>query len=236
MGASVQQPLHTITSGAGSKRPAGAAHALGLVDARAREVSPAEDRFTAAALTTFYSSNQTGSGGAVDRPLGTVLARGQHQGLVQADAVAGEAPTEHAKRVASFLKAYYRPGKREEPASVDALNGFLVHAGRRFQLWDIRVRMLRPRELFRANGFTDDYIIDPICWYRTKTGRYKFGRLPQHEQVAKCGNAVCPPVAEAIVRANLPARVPRGDFAMAAAAAFLAARGRECAAARPAHF
>lgn len=59
---------------------------------------------------------------------------------------------------------------------------------------DIGMRMLTPRELFNAQGFPPDYIIDQDAQGRpiTKTA-----------QVAKCGNSVCPPLAEALVRANL---------------------------------
>lgn len=60
---------------------------------------------------------------------------------------------------------------------------------------DLGLRMLTPRELYDAMGFPHDYIID----------RDSFGKkIPKSEQVARCGNAVCPPVAEALVRANLP--------------------------------
>ena len=57
------------------------------------------------------------------------------------------------------------------------------------------MRMLTPRELYNAMGFPPDYIID-----RDYTGK-EYGKT---KQVARCGNAVCPPMAEAIVRANLP--------------------------------
>lgn len=60
---------------------------------------------------------------------------------------------------------------------------------------DIGLRMLTPRELYRANGFPEDYIID-----RDYLGNV-YGKS---KQVARCGNAVCPPLATALVRANLP--------------------------------
>ena len=60
---------------------------------------------------------------------------------------------------------------------------------------DIGLRMLTPRELYNAMGFPPDYIID-----HDYTGR-AYGKS---KQVARCGNAVCPPMAEAVVRANLP--------------------------------
>ena len=59
---------------------------------------------------------------------------------------------------------------------------------------DIGLRMLIPRELYNAMGFPFDYIID-VDAYGNKISR--------EDQVARCGNAVCPPLAEALVRANL---------------------------------
>lgn len=61
---------------------------------------------------------------------------------------------------------------------------------------DILLRMLQPRELYNAMGFPPDYIID-----RDYEGR----EYPKTQQVARCGNAVCPPMAEAVVRANYKA-------------------------------
>ena len=60
---------------------------------------------------------------------------------------------------------------------------------------DIGLRMLTPRELYRANGFPDDYKIE-----QDYTGQ-TYGKS---KQVARCGNAVPPPFAAALVRANLP--------------------------------
>lgn len=67
--------------------------------------------------------------------------------------------------------------------------------GALYYIADIGLRMLSPRELYNAMGFPPDYIID-----RDYEGReYK-----KNAQVARCGNAVCPPMATALVRANLP--------------------------------
>ena len=60
---------------------------------------------------------------------------------------------------------------------------------------DIGLRMLTPRELYDAMGFPHDYIID-----KDVDGN----PITRADQVARCGNAVCPAVAEALVRANLP--------------------------------
>ena len=67
--------------------------------------------------------------------------------------------------------------------------------GTAYFIRDIMMRMLAPSELYRAMGFPDDYIID-----RDYTGR----PYPKSAQVARCGNAVCPQMASAVVRANLP--------------------------------
>lgn len=60
---------------------------------------------------------------------------------------------------------------------------------------DIGLRMLTPRELYAAMGFPPDYIIEKD---------YKGNDYPKSQQVARCGNAVCPPMATAVVMANLP--------------------------------
>ncbi len=67
--------------------------------------------------------------------------------------------------------------------------------GTMYYIADIGLRMLSPRELYNAMGFPPDYIIDHD-YLGNEYGRTK--------QVARCGNAVCPPVASALVRANLP--------------------------------
>lgn len=64
-----------------------------------------------------------------------------------------------------------------------------------YQIVDIGLRMLEPRELYGCQGFPDDYIID-----HDYTGK-KYSRT---EQVKRCGNAVLPPFARALVMANLP--------------------------------
>ena len=60
---------------------------------------------------------------------------------------------------------------------------------------DITLRMLQPRELYNAMGFPPDYVIDRD---------YLGNEYKKTKQVARCGNAVCPPLATALVRANLP--------------------------------
>lgn len=72
----------------------------------------------------------------------------------------------------------------------------LVIDGTPYYIRDILLRMLAPKELYAAMGFPPDYIID-----RDYLGN-EYGKS---KQVARCGNAVCPPLAEAVVRANYEA-------------------------------
>lgn len=67
--------------------------------------------------------------------------------------------------------------------------------GVEYYISDIGLRMLQPKELYRAQGFPDDYIIDVDY-----TGK----KYPKSKQVARCGNAVPPAFAKALVEANLP--------------------------------
>lgn len=67
---------------------------------------------------------------------------------------------------------------------------------------DIGLRMLTPRELYNAQGFPADYIIDRDCYGN---------KISRSAQVARCGNSVCPPMAEVMVRANLP-ECPKQQF------------------------
>ena len=103
--------------------------------------------------------------------------------------------------VRAFLGAYY--GNEKEGQAVDdpfrtvtSKERFcLVYVdGLPYAIVDIGMRMLTPRELFRAQGFPEGYVIDPLV-----DGK----RLSKTAQIEACGNSVCPPIAEALVRANL---------------------------------
>lgn len=69
---------------------------------------------------------------------------------------------------------------------------------------DIGMRMLTPRELFRAQGFADSYVID-----RRPDG----SALTKTAQIRMCGNSVCPPLAAALVRANYTAAAAPAEAA-----------------------
>lgn len=125
----------------------------------------------------------TSTAAGTDEPLGTVSAGGQH----------------HAE-VRSFLLAYYgtdqSQGLADPLATVTSRDrfGLVTIHGQDYQIVDIGLRMLQPRELFRAQGFPDDYIIgdDPAQGLK----------LTKSAQVRMCGNSVCPPMAKALILAN----------------------------------
>lgn len=112
------------------------------------------------------------------------------------------AQTNHFGEVRAFLVKYYGNGDnavscREPAPTITAKDrmGLVTVQGENYQIADIGLRMLTPRELFDAQGFPNDYIIDTDA-----DGK----EYPRSEQVARCGNAVCPPIPTALVRANLP--------------------------------
>ncbi len=71
--------------------------------------------------------------------------------------------------------------------------GLVIVHGEPYEIVDIGMRMLTPRELFRAQGFPDSYIIDPIV-----NGK----RLSKTAQIRMCGNSVSPVMPAALLRAN----------------------------------
>ena len=138
------------------------------------------------ALVTAHIQRDFGNsiGHAVDEPLHTTTAGGGGKSaLVQA-----------------FLIKYYGQVQGQtlnEPlhtiTTVDRM-GLVMVRGEPWRIVDIGMRMLEPHELFAAQGFPADYIHD-----RLADGT----RLSKKAQVRMVGNSVCPPVAAALVRANL---------------------------------
>lgn len=132
-------------------------------------------------LSKFYKS---GTGQNLREPLHTITTSPGHFGEVRA-----------------FLIKYYGEGTGQnikEPldtiTSKDRF-GLVTIEGVDYQIVDIGLRMLEPKELYGCQGFPNDYIIDHD--YTGKT-------YPRSEQVRRCGNAVCPPIPAALVKANLP--------------------------------
>lgn len=107
----------------------------------------------------------------------------------------------HFGEVRAFLIKYYGDATGQDiKQPLDTVTtkdrfGLVTIEGVDYQIADIGLRMLEPRELYGCQGFPEDYIIDHD--YTGKT-------YPRTEQVRRCGNAVCPPIPAALVRANLP--------------------------------
>jgi DNA (cytosine-5)-methyltransferase 1 len=107
----------------------------------------------------------------------------------------------HFGEVRAFLMKYYGTGEGQvidDPIGTVTTKdrfGLVTIHGEDYAIFDIGMRMLEPRELFNAQGFPADYIIS-----RDADGK----PISKASQVARCGNAVPPPFAAALIRANLP--------------------------------
>jgi len=181
-GSDLADPVPTITAGP-KENPAGAAHALGLVTG------------------SLIKLRGTSTAAGLDEPLHTVSAGGQHHAEVRA-----------------FLVKYY--GTDQDPRLEEPLHtvttkdryGLVTIQGVDYMIVDIGLRMLAPHELYRAQGFPEHYIIDeiPDPAILFKDGQQAEGNplalprvpLTKSAQVRMCGNSVCPPLSEALVRAN----------------------------------
>lgn len=153
----------------------------------------------AAFLTKYYGQ---GTGATLAEPCHTVTVDDRF-GHIQASLEAPPFTRAHearARQVADFLRAH------------DAWEGgefvTLTIDGGEFIVVDIGLRMLTPRELFTAQGFPADYVIEGVWDEGTgwemlgHNGGPTFREFPKNVQVSCCGNSVCPPLAEALVHAN----------------------------------
>lgn len=202
-GADADSPAPTTTAGGSGKTAVVAAH-LAQMNKERRGVKP---------------------GRAVDNPISTITTSGSHQQLVtssllklrgtsdvhiRASAEPVDEPMntisaqgQHMAEVRAFLIKYYGNeqtghGLSDPLGTVTVQDRFglvtVTIDGEEYVIVDIGMRMLTPRELFNAQGFPPDYIID-----RDAHGK----PITKTAQVAKCGNSVCPPLSEALVRANM---------------------------------
>lgn len=174
------------------------------------------DALVAAHLTKF----NTGSTGAdVSVSAGLVNLQGSDRRSSAPDAPHPTVTAQggHAAEVRAFLVKYYGEGGTDQSAGeplhtvpTKARFGLVTIAGETYQIADIGMRMLTPRELFRAQGFPDSYMIDRGMPIRDAgvSGAGVPARddaplaLTQSAQIRMCGNSVSPPVAAALVAAN----------------------------------
>lgn len=166
-------------------------------------------------LHKYYDGGYKGAGESMENPLPTITAW-DHNSVVTANLIqmnnhcdgkdirqplptitAGDG---HFGEVRAFLIKYYGQGTGQDiQEPLDTVTsrdrfGLVTIEGEDYQIVDIGLRMLEPRELYGCQGFPDDYIIDHD--YTGKT-------YPRTEQVKRCGNSVSPMVPNALVRANL---------------------------------
>ena len=162
-------------------------------------------------------------GHPIDNPTSTILNTGSHQMLAAAhlmklygtckDGLHPDQPMPtvttsggrgggHIAEVRAFLTKYYGEGGQDQDCRdplhtipTKARFGLVTVHGEPWQIVDIGMRMLTPRELFRAQGFSDSYIID-----LGHDGR----RFSKAAQIRMCGNSVSPPWAAAHIAANVP--------------------------------
>ncbi len=129
-------------------------------------------------------------GQAASAPIQTVTAQGGHFGIVKTYmAKAGSQELHNWPEIRGMLNQFCDYDIKEDEVLILEVGDI------EYFIADIGLRMLIPRELFDAQGFPQDYIID-----QDYTGK----AYTKTAQVAKCGNAVPPPFATALVRANLP--------------------------------
>ena len=190
----ISEPMHTATSH--DREAMVSAHIQkyfgGVVEEDAREplptVTTADHNAMCAAHIAEFKGQDIGQ--SVSAPLRTITASAGEFAecrsvLVKADAF----NLGHWPEIRELLNRYCGYSLADDEVILLMIRGIAYYIA------DITLRMLTPRELYNAMGFPPDYIIDHD---------YMGNDYGKTKQVARCGNAVCPPMAEAMVRANLP--------------------------------
>jgi len=176
---------------------------------------PTANRFglVTAFISKYYAGTYEGAGSNLEEPLHTLTTK-DHQALITAfisrqfhtstghelnKPLATSTTVNKSNLVTAFLLKYYGADIGQtinsplHTITTKDRFGLVTIKGEDYQIIDIGMRMLKPHELFKAQGFPDDYIIN-----RDSNGN----PYPTTEQTAKCGNSVCPPLAKALVEAN----------------------------------
>ncbi len=219
-GHSPAEPLRTIT-GAHRGEQALVTACLeqangGFYDGDGRPVSAPASTITSSGaqqrLITAYAVKYYSSGGqwqSLGEPMHTLPTKGR-MGLVQAVQVSADSlEPEHRARARQCAELLHTHLPEHFPTPADMV--LVWHAGSWWALVDITLRMLKPKELFKAQGFPEGYVIHEIP---NPALLFKDGKQAAHPlqvpriplsataQVRMCGNSVSPPQAEALVRAN----------------------------------
>ncbi len=204
----------TLIQAGYGERPGQAPRVPGLEKPLGTVVAAGKHALVAAFLAKHYGGNES-PGVPLHKPISTITSQDHHH-LVAAHLLklrgtsTGSAATEpvptvsaqgtHIAEVRAFLIKFYGTGGQlaslDEPMHTlptkDRM-GLVTVAGQDYLIADIGMRMLQPRELARAQGFPDEYLLELQA-----NGR----PLPKHAQVRMIGNSVCPQLAQALVRAN----------------------------------
>lgn len=200
-------------------------HAFPLEQPPGTVVAESRHALVAGLMTQHNGGFFAGAGWPLGEPCTTITTSGSQQQLVAAHLVKqygtsvgspADGPLHtittggHHALCAAFLTQYHGEGAnycvRDSCRTIDTNDryGLVVTTLRSqtFVLADIFLRMLTPEELFLAQGFPKGYIID-----RAPDGR----RFTKDQQLEMVGNSVCPQVAEALVRANVPEMIARRE-------------------------
>jgi len=202
IGSSMNDPIGTITTQGNGKAALCVSHAVKFRGTNyGYPVSDPVHTITASGthqglvtsyLNSFYG-NAEDIGSSMDDPLRTVTTKDRFAKVdIVLDPITGalwdSETMERIIAVREFIQTYCG-----DDLSDDERMGIVTIKGLRYQIVDISLRMLKPRELYNAQGFRSDYIIDRTVDHKPITGT---------AQVRMVGNSVCPPAAEAIIRAN----------------------------------
>jgi DNA (cytosine-5)-methyltransferase 1 len=180
-------------------------------------------QLVAAFMAKHYgdTGQRPGSSPAVNR---STITSSDHNALVASSLVKLKGTTASSRRATARAPAAHRAGRRQHYAEVRAFMvayygnekdggtmqdpmrtvtakerfGLVTVHGEPFVIADIGMRMLAPRELYRAQGFPDSYVIAPMIDGRP---------MPKDAQVRCVGNSVCPPIAMAVARAQFEQQV-----------------------------
>lgn len=190
----VRKPMHTVTSH--DREAVVCAHISkyygGVVGADASEPLPTVTAVDHNAVTAAHIVEFKGQDIGQDqrKPLRTITASAGEFAECRTELIkAGGDKLGYWPEIRALLNRYCGYEMADDEILLLEIGG--VH----YFIADILLRMLTPREMYNAMGFPPDYIID-----RDYLGN-EYGKT---KQVARCGNAVCPPMATALVRANLP--------------------------------
>lgn len=204
-----QEPMHTVTSH--DREAVVAAHVVkyysGVDGEKAGEPLPTvtaiDHNAVCAAHVVKYKRDEVGT--RPSGPLPTQTAGGVF-GCCKAVLckIGTSERLHHWPQIRDLLNRYCGYALGEDDLLLLSIGGVLYYIA------DIGLRMLSPRELYNAMGFPPDYIID-----HDAAGK----PYPKTQQVARCGNAVCPPMAAAVVAANLPEYAVPGKIETMAALA-----------------